>query len=139
LTCVGADQGGGPGTPSGKLESNRIYTQTYSPVTLKRPPEKDLKSVRIVPNPYVINSKFRYYGRYDDDKISFYNLPSNCTIKIYTELGELVHTIEHKGSGDAYWHNVTSSNQIVVSGIYLAVITDKDTGETIIEKFVIIR
>jgi hypothetical protein len=139
ITAVGADQPGGPGTPSGKLESHRIYTQTYSPVTLKRPPAKDLKGVRIVPNPYVIDSKFRYYGRYDDDKISFYNLPSNCTIKIYTELGELVNTIEHKGSGDAYWYNVTSSNQIVVSGIYLAVITDNTTGDTIIEKFAIIR
>lgn len=139
ITAVGADQPGGPGTPAGKLESSRYYTQTYEPVTLKRPPEKGLSNIRIVPNPYVIDSDFRYYGRYDDDKISFFNLPTNCTIKIYTELGELIKTIEHKGSGDNYWYNVTSSNQIISSGIYIAVFTDNDTGESKIEKFAIIR
>lgn len=139
ITAVGADQPGGPGTPPGKLESSRYYTQTYEPVTLKRPPEKSLANVRIVPNPFIIDSDFRYYGRYDDDKISFFNLPTNCTIKIYTELGELIKTIEHKGSGDNYWYNVTSSNQIVASGIYIAVFTDNDTGESKIEKFAIIR
>lgn len=139
ITAVGADQPGGPGTPPGKLESSRYYTQTYEPVTLKRPPEKGLANIRIVPNPYVIDSDFRYYGRYDDDKISFFNLPTNCTIRIYTELGELIKTIEHKGSGDNYWYNVTSSNQIVASGIYIAVFTDNDTGESKIEKFAIIR
>ncbi|MEP0861444.1 MAG: hypothetical protein HRF52_08405 [Ignavibacterium sp.] len=139
ITAVGADQPGGPGTPPGKLESSRYYTQTYEPVTLKRPPEKGLANVRIVPNPFIIDSDFKYYGRYDDDKISFFNLPTNCTIRIYTELGELIKTIEHKGSGDNYWYNVTSSNQIIASGIYIAVFTDNDTGESKIEKFAIIR
>lgn len=139
MTCVGADQPGGPGTPAGKLESSRYYTQTYEPVTLKRPPAENLNNVRIVPNPYIISSDFRYYGTYDDDKIAFFNVPSPCTIRIYTELGELIKTIEHSGSGDAYWYNVTSSNQIVVSGIYIAVITDNNTGETHIEKFAVIR
>ena len=76
----------------------------------------------------------------DYDKIAFYNIPGNCTISIYTELGELIKTIEHTdGSGDEFWYSVTSSNQIVVSGIYIAVITDNSTGDKHIAKFAVIR
>ena len=78
--------------------------------------------------------------RFPDDRIAFYNIPGQCTIKIYTELGELIKTIEHtNGSGDEFWYQVTSSNQIVVSGIYIAVITDNTTGEKQIAKFAVIR
>jgi hypothetical protein len=142
LTCVGAAQSGGPGTPPGKLESNRNYTQTYSPANLQRPAGKSLSEIRVVPNPYVISASgdVRFPGTIDEDKIAFFNIPGNCTIRIYTEMGELINTIEHtNGSGDAYWYSVTSSNQFVVSGIYIAVIVDNKTGENHIAKFAIIR
>ena len=101
-----------------------------------------MNKIRIVPNPYIISADLsvRFPGTPDEDKIAFYNIPGECTIKIYTELGELIKTIEHtNGSGDEYWKSVTSSNQFVVSGIYIAVITDNKTGENKISKFVIIR
>jgi hypothetical protein len=142
MECVGADQPGGAGTPPGKLVSSRYYTQTYDPANLKRVAGEKLSDIRIVPNPYIVNASndVRFPGTIDEDKIAFYNIPGNCTIKIYTELGELIKTIEHTdGSGDAYWYSVTSSNQIVVSGIYIAVITDNSTGEKHIAKFAVIR
>lgn len=75
----------------------------------------------------------------EPDKIGFLNIPGECTIKIYTESGELIKTIEHtNGSGDEYWNSVTSSNQVVVSGVYIAVITTP-SGDKVIKKFVIIR
>ncbi len=142
LTAVGPEQSGGPGTPSGKLESNRIYTQTYSAANLQRPAGTSMSQIRIVPNPYVIDAdeSVRFRGTIDEDKIAFYNIPGNCTIKIFTELGELIYTIEHtNGSGDAFWNSVTSSNQFVVSGVYIAVVTNNETGENHIAKFVVIR
>ena len=142
ITAVGSDQSGGPGTPAGKLESNRIYTQTYSAANLQRPAGTSMNQIRVVPNPYIINSdeSVRFPGTIDEDKIAFYNIPGNCTIRIYTELGELIYTIEHtNGSGDAYWKSVTSSSQFVVSGIYIAVVTNNATGENHIAKFAIIR
>jgi len=83
----------------------------------------------------------------------FLNIPAFCTIKIYTERGDLIKTIEHtNGSGDATWESVTSSRQVVVSGIYIAYFEvtedyhDPVTGELLykkgeqtIQKFVIIR
>ena len=82
----------------------------------------------------------KFPGVADEDKIAFYNIPGECTIRIYSELGELIKTIEHKnGSGNEFWYQVTSSGQIIVSGIYIAVITDTVTGEHHLAKFTIIR
>jgi len=75
-----------------------------------------------------------------DDRVAFFNIPGDCTIKIYTEIGELVHTIEHTdGSGDELWNLTTSSRQLIVSGIYIAVFTDNSNGEEAIQKFTVIR
>jgi hypothetical protein len=130
-------------TPTGPLVSSRIWTQTYDPAFLKRAPgtpgldPNDMSGIRVVPNPYSISAA-RFPG--EEDKIAFYNIPGYCTIKIYTELGELIRTIEHTdGSGDASWNSITSSNQVVVSGIYIAVIENTVTGERVIKKLSIIR
>ncbi len=142
ITAVGAANAAGPGTPAGKLESGRYYTQTYDPANLQRQAGDKLTDIRIVPNPFNASAagKVRFPGTIDEDKIAFYNIPGECTIRIYSELGELIKTIEHtNGSGDEYWYQVTSSNQIIVSGIYIAVFTDKKTGQNHLAKFAVIR
>jgi hypothetical protein len=98
-------------------------------------------SIRIAPNPYIISSNenaLRFPN--EPDKIAFFNIPGNCVIKIYTELGELIKEIVHDdGSGDAYWNSITSSNQVIVSGVYIVVIENKDTNVRTIKKLVVIR
>ncbi len=128
-------------TPAGRaLRSSRYSTQTYTPTRLKRPAGEALADVRIVPNPFNIGSSPTVRFPDQTDKLAFFNIPGRCTIAIYTDLGELVDEIEHlDGSGDEFWDHTTSSRQIVSSGLYIAVITDLDTGERIIKKFVIIR
>ena len=108
----------------------------------------------VVPNPFHIQARQLQFGvDAGADRIAFYGLPPICTIKIYTERGDLVETIEHTdGSGDELWNCVTSSNQIVVSGIYIGYFEvpqdtyDDTTGELLFtkgasafRKFVIIR
>jgi hypothetical protein len=128
-------------TPPGKLKSSRYYTQTYNPAILKRQAGTDMDDIRVVPNPYNISAATDLgFGELAQNRLYFFNIPGRCDIKIYSELGELVETIEHTdGSGDQAWDSRTSSGQIVVSGIYIAVIENKDTGESKIVKFVIIR
>jgi hypothetical protein len=129
------------------LESSKFYTMTNEPAYLRRQPGKRLSDIRIVPNPFNIRARRLQFGSQDGaDRIMFYNIPPFCTIKIYTERGDLIKTIEHTdGSGDEAWTSVTSSRQVVVSGIYIAYIEvsrDAETfkkGENIIKKFVIIR
>ncbi len=147
LQAVGAPQPNDPdgitGTPGGvALRSSRSLTQTYQPVNLKRPPYGSSGTVadaRIVPNPVNLGSDNTV--RFEqEDRVAFFNIPGDCTIKIFTEIGELVHTIIHDdGSGDELWNLTTTSRQLLVSGIYIAVITDNATGEESVLKFTVIR
>jgi hypothetical protein len=111
------------------------------PVDIVNPYSKPSDAIRIAPNPYVISSSensLRFPS--EPDKIAFFNIPGNCLISIYTELGELIKQIVHNdGTGDAYWNSITSANQVVVSGIYIVVFENKDTGEKTIKKLVIVR
>ena len=124
---------------SGGVRSSRYYAQTYNAAFLKRPPGATLSQVRIVPNPYHLGADPSL--RLDvQDRMAFFGLPGQARIDIYTELGELVRTIEHTdGSGDEFWDMTTSSRQLVVSGIYVAVVTDTDTGENTLQKFIVVR
>ncbi|MFH1319266.1 MAG: fibronectin, partial [Bacteroidota bacterium] len=140
-----------PGVP---LESGKFYTMTSEPAFLKRPAGKKLADIKIVPNPYNIRARELQFGKdgSGEDRIMFYNIPKVCRIKIFTERGDLVNTIEHfDGSGDEEWKQLTSSRQVVVSGLYIAhieVLEDQyddngvlvlKKGDSIIKKFVIIR
>lgn len=147
LQAVGQPQPDDPdgisGTPGGyALRSAQSLTQTYQPVNLKRPPYGSSGTVadaRVVPNPVNLGSDETVRFA-QEDRVAFFNIPGDCTIKIYTELGELVHTIEHQdGSGDELWNLTTKSRQLLVSGIYIAVITDNANGEEAVLKFTVIR
>ena len=99
-----------------------------------------MAEIRVVPNPLNLRSNRELRWPDQNDRLGFLNVPGQATIRIYTELGELVDTIEHTdGSGDAYWNHTTSAGQLVASGLYIAVITDEETGEQAMRKFVIIR
>lgn len=128
-------------TPTGvPLRSSRYATQTYVPANLKRPPVSDMSQIRIVPNPFNLGSSPSVRWPDQTDKLGFLNIPGEARIEIYTELGELVDTIEHTdGSGDEFWDHTTSARQLVASGIYFVVITDLANGNRVIKKLVIIR
>ena len=142
---------GGP-NPTGPLMSSRFYTRTNQPAYLRREAGDNLSSIRIVPNPYNIASPGMQYPG-EPDKIMFLNIPGHCTIRIYTENGDLINQIEHEnGSGDESWNSITSNRQVIVSGIYIvhftatADCTDPVTGElkygkgdTAYQKLIIIR
>jgi hypothetical protein len=129
-------------------------TVGFTPLQQQR--SYELSKIRIVPNPFNLKARNVQFGETDLttlDRLAFYNLPPVCRIKIYTETGDLIETIEHtNGSGDDYWHSLTSSKQVVVSGLYIAYFevtedyTDDNTGQllyrkgdSIFKKFVIIR
>jgi len=129
---------GSPVNPSGVLESSMFWTRTIEPAYLRRQPVSDMDSIRVVPNPYNIRSRdLQYLG--EPDKIMFLNIPGECTIRIYTERGDLIKTIVHNdGSGDESWNSTTDYGQVVVSGVYI-IVFEKPNGEKKIRKLVIIR
>jgi hypothetical protein len=128
------------GIESGKY-LNMMMTQRTA--HLLKPAAATLDSVRVVPNPFnLAASELQFTG--EKNKILFVNLPMECTIRIFTESGDLVKTINHLGSGDESWgilseeQMVSESGQIVVSGIYLAFIETPDGKHTVV-KFLIVR
>ena len=130
--------------PAYTLKSNRAYTQSYTSAYKRRKGEPNITDkVRVYPNPYIISATDNWMfgsSSVERNKISFDKLSGVCKIQIFTELGELIRTIEHvNGSGSDDWDLRTSSNQLVVSGIYIAVVTDGNTGDREIVKFSIIR
>ncbi len=148
----GTDNSSGVPNPTGILLSSRFYTKTNIAAYLRRQAGETLSGIRIVPNPYNIRSaQMQYPG--EPDKIMFLNIPGHCTIRIYTENGNLIKTIYHEdGSGDETWNSNTSSGQVVVSGIYIVHFTvtqdytDPVTGQlkykagdTAYQKCIIIR
>lgn len=121
----------------GKLKSSRYFTQTYDPARLLRPPGEVMNEIRIVPNPYI--------DRASDDlrfgqgtRIAFFDIPAECSIKIFTELGEFVQELAGTNSGDQYWDLMTKSRQRISSGVYIAIIENLATGEKVTKKFVVI-
>jgi hypothetical protein len=147
LQCVGdpAQNSGAGLTPNTALLSSANWTLTFEPAFLRRQagntagPE-NMDSIRVVPNPYAVNGKLKFFGTGQEDRVYFFNIPGYCTIRVFTELGELIYEINHaNGTGDDSWNLVTSSSQIVVSGIYLVVIDNTHTGERVIKKLSVIR
>jgi hypothetical protein len=127
-------------------ESSIFATRTVDPgVSPFAAPVNDLTRVRVVPNPFQIqggdinSGGFNFTGQ--PNKLLFVNLPANAIIRIFTITGDLVTRLDHvSGSGDQEWELQTNdNNQFVASGIYFAHITDPATGETDLEKFIVVR
>lgn len=130
--------------PGQKLESSKYANRSRIPAYAFEPGRSEASNVRIVPNPYITRAgEFNFSG--DDNRIIFVNLPPYCVLRIYTVTGDLVKTIRHEtGSADESWDQVTESNQIVASGIYILQVDEaKDINHQpikgTIEKFVIVR
>jgi len=127
-----------PGKP---LVSSLFWTLTSVPAYLRRAAVvNDLEKIRVVPNPYDIRARSVQFGEdFQYDRIAFYGLPPECTIKIFTERGDVIWEKKHDdGSGDELWDSLTASGQIIVSGIYIAYFETPE-GESVFRKFVVIR
>ena len=103
--------------------------------------ENPLEEVYVVPDPYIVTNAWETneFGK----KLMFTNLPSNCTIKIYTILGEIVDTVEHGGdsqtsSGYAFWNMRTRNDQFIAPGVYLYHAETPDGHETV-GRFLVIK
>ena len=133
-----------PGTRGKILWSGRVYSTSRLEVSPERPIGTTLDDIRIVPNPYYISdTKLGPYVQSANDprQIMFFNLPERCTIKLFTESGDLIKTIEHKPlskSGYYEWNMLTDNQQAISSGLYIAVF-EAPGGGVAYQKFIVVR
>ena len=67
-----------------------------------------------------------------EPKLQFRNLPPQCTIRIYTMIGELVDTIvKNDGTSYADWRLLSYEGQRLAYGVYLYHVEVPGVGEKI--------
>lgn len=117
------------------------------------------QKVGVYPNPYRVNAAWDG-GNELTRKMIFYNLPAKAEIRVYTLAGDIVAELSHdaatyngdtrwfadlssdrrlKPGGEHAWDILSSSNQILSSGLYLYSVKDMDTGDVQTGKFVVIK
>ena len=130
----------GKGTPN----EDYVYQLSIKGSTLNY--KTDLSSIKVVPNPYLVRAAWDIDNDYQ--KIQFINLPTECTIRIYTIAGDLVKTLHHKEPyntgfqgqtrGTAYWNLMTENNQKISTGVYVFFV-ESPFGDNAIGRFAVIR
>ena len=123
-----------------------VYTFTTTQSRVNRDSAKtELDDIAVVPNPYVVAASWEprhvFTSGRGPRKIDFINLPSECTIKIFTLSGYLVDTIQHQSgyeSGAATWDLLSKDGLEIAYGIYLYHIDAPGIGETT-GKFAVIK
>ena len=85
-------------------------------------PESNLKNIKVVPNPYIVHSK--YNETLYKKQIRFTRLPEKCTITIFTVTGEKVQELNHYDQidGNEWWNLRSYNNQEVAPGLYIYVV-----------------
>lgn len=124
---------------------------------------KDQSSkVGVYPNPYRINAAWDG-STSQTKKIYFFNLPSQCTITIYTLAGDIVQVLDHDAAnysgddiqwygnyagstdqrifsgGEHAWDILSESKQTILQGIYLYSVKDLQSGIVQQGQFTIMR
>lgn len=96
-----------------------------------------LSDIKVAPNPYFARADLWEHSG-NPTQLDFIHLPGECEIRIYTLAGDLVKTIKHdNGTGDQSWDLLSSSGQLVASGIYLFHITS--TAGEFVGRFAVIK
>ncbi|MBN2279474.1 MAG: hypothetical protein JXQ65_02735 [Candidatus Marinimicrobia bacterium] len=133
-----------PDTRGKIMYSNRVLHPNLTPVFPPYFSQDDLSEIRIVPNPYNINDPLLDQTGWTDRRgLMFLNLPSEVKIKIFTENGDWVQTLKHFSpptikAGNLRWDMITRNQQVISSGVYIAVFETPD-GRTSFQKFLVVR
>ncbi|HTR80088.1 MAG TPA: T9SS type A sorting domain-containing protein [Bacteroidota bacterium] len=98
--------------------------------------KQDISRINVFPNPYFAHNKAEtsIYLRF----VTFENLPSVATIRIFDLAGELLRTIQHSNTtGFEQWDLLNNSGLPVASGMYIAYIDIPNVGNRILKLAII--
>jgi hypothetical protein len=93
---------------------------------------KNISNIKVVPNPYVVSSLYEpEYGELRREplrQLQFINLPTECSIYIFTVDADLIKTIHHNSTnGTENWDLRTEGGREIAPGIYIYLVKTKDT------------
>lgn len=125
---------------------------------VKSSAEDALDLIRVVPNPYYAYSTYEQTRKDQlDNRVRITNLPSHCTVSIFTLNGTLVRQLKRDVAGDLSagqavsegrddnqattldWDLKNTAGITVASGIYIFHIDAGDLGEKVVKWFGVMR
>lgn len=105
-----------------------------------------MEDIKVVPNPYVATNRMEptVANTYLNQRrrLLFTHLPARCTIKIFTMSGVLVDEIDVENASDngtAHWNLLSREGLEVSAGIYIYHVEARETGDTKVGKFGVIK
>ena len=119
------------GRPMYSWSMDDIATVTSSQDMLK----DALKMINIVPNPYYAFSEYERSRL--ETKVKITNLPTVCTVKIYTVNGKLIRTFKKDSEGitSLDWDLTNFKSIPVAGGVYLIHVEVPGIGEVVLKFF----
>ncbi len=103
---------------------------------------RKMENIKVVPNPYLVSSLYEEeFGelRYEPVRqIRFINLPSKCTIHIFSVAGQRIKKIEHEANnGSEAWDLRSDGGREIAPGVYVFVV--KSAGGEFLGRFAVIK
>ena len=112
--------------------SNRFWKYNTDGTSASTAPSSDgLEKIVIAPNPFNYRDPMLAKYLFETPKnltITFFKLPKEVTISIYTEYGDLVRSVQNSGTGDYKMKMVNEKGQAIASGVYIVVFQTPDGG-----------
>ncbi len=136
--------GAGDETPEGlqPLQNSRTSgpnVVTVIPHAPKAQAKSDLRSIKVVPNPYKVVNPQETAAR--ERMLKFTHLPEECTIRVFNVAGELIVTLHHDANSPIFseeqWNLRSDENREVAPGLYFYHVQSKlgdVTGKLVIIK-----
>jgi hypothetical protein len=119
---------------------------TYGPEISKSTVKKEMKEIKVVPNPYIAANSWEPKNPYDSGRgprvIHFNHIPKNCKITIFNIAGEIVDQFEVNNlidNGTAEWDLLSKDNLSISYGLYLFHVEDLLTNSVQTGKFAVIK
>jgi hypothetical protein len=112
-------------------------TAGYEPELSTDVARSRLDEIMAVPNPYLVYSTLE--AGLNERRVTFHNLPEECTIRVFSLSGQLVRLIEHQSASPfEVWNLENDHGNPVASGMYLIHIRT-EYGDRIIKLGVVQR
>ncbi|HCK99941.1 MAG TPA: hypothetical protein DHW42_07565 [Candidatus Marinimicrobia bacterium] len=128
------------------LEDDVYKFTVFGPEIQKGNVEKEMKKIKVVPNPYIAANTWEPKNPYDSGRgprvIHFNHIPKDCKITIFNIAGEIVDQFEVHNlidNGTAEWDLLSKDNLSISYGLYLFHVEDLLTNSVQTGKFAVIK
>ena len=128
------------------LNSDVYEFTTFGPDINKEVVNKEMRKIKVVPNPYIAANTWEPKNPYDSGRgprvIHFNHVPKDCEIIIFNIAGEIVDQFEVHNlidNGIAEWDLLSKDNLSISYGLYLFYVRDLSSNSVQTGKFAVIK